>query len=122
MRKLKSLFILVVGILLGVILTRLYTNLVHLKTDENRFLLNILKENLYRYRIVCGSFPSKNVGLKALQDPSLSNCKEKGILGLAPVDPWLNSYIYVENEKEVMVYSSEEPDRKVIIKKDLSIE
>jgi hypothetical protein len=100
----------VVAFFLGVFFTligfRLIQPLLNYYEEDNRLRLILLKSKLLEFRKECGSFPTVEVGLKALVDPGLEGCSAKRIMKHTDIDSFGGKMIYLMKDNVVYLVSS----------------
>jgi hypothetical protein len=106
--KMKISMAFIAGVIMTLLGFQVEKNLIDKKTDDSRAALHVLKENLQKYREVCGHFPSAGNGLDALVTPSLDGCSQPQILQAIPLDPWDEKITFLENDKFIYLIPSQE--------------
>ncbi len=105
-KALSCLLIFTLGTVLGYFSPTLLQGILDTKEDESKVEMKVLSKFLNDYYQVCGKFPEESVGLAALANPSIENCKAKAFFSAIPKDQWDNDYIYVKSDKTVLLVNS----------------
>ncbi len=98
--------IIILGLLAGLVLPKLMGQADKAKKKIVCIQMHSLKDSLKNFKLDNGVYPSTEEGLNALlQNPDsekYKNYAEGGYLdGKAPVDPWKNPYIYINEDGNI---------------------